>query len=89
MYSAAEHSPYRNNISPGLQYNGCFSHGCDQIPNRNNFRVERFVLAYSLRDTVCDGIDGVEEGACNHIESTVKKHRRDQGKALLGRTIVA
>lgn len=40
--------PYRNNISPGLQYNGCFSHGCDQIPNRNNFRVERFVLICSL-----------------------------------------
>jgi hypothetical protein len=46
------------------------------------------ILAYSLRDTVCDGTDGVDEGACNHIESIVKKHRRDQGKALSGRTIV-
>lgn len=30
-----------------------------------------------------------KEGACVHIESTVKKLTRGQGKALLGRIIVA
>ena len=47
----------------------CFSSCSHDHP-----RAHGSILAYSLRDTVHRGIEGVE-GSCNHIESTVTKQR--------------